>query len=120
MKEFVNRWLSQTMAVPGILACGIRFPDNTYLTQSFSQTFPAEALDNAWRCASDTFQVLKINFFPHERVRWVYQAAFLYCARRQDGICLGIFTAKEPLAFDPDEIERLIAEFRSLGAEEMS
>ena len=64
----------------------------------------------------DAFQVLEINFFPNERVRWVYEKAFLYCVRRNDGICLGIFTAKDPQAFDANQIERLIAEFRALGS----
>ena len=114
MKEFLNQWLSRRARLPGVLACGVRFPDKTTLTQSWSPEFTAPSLDNAWRCASDAFQVLKVNFFPNERVRWIYEKALLHCARREDGICLGIFTAKERGAVDVAEIERLIAEFRAL------
>ena len=117
MKELINHWVARRTQVRGVLACGVRFPDKTSITQSWSPDFPAPALDNAWRCASDAFQVLKINFFPNERVRWVYEKAILYCARREDGICLGIFTAKDPKAFDAASIERLITEFRVLGGE---
>jgi len=115
MKEILQHRLAQRTQAPGVLACGIRFPDKTSLTQPWSNEFPVESLENAWRCVSDTFQVLKINFFPNERIRWVYENAFLYCGRRNDGICLAIFTSKDPQFFDQEIIEGLLAEFRALG-----
>ena len=114
MKQSLSQWLSRRTQLRGVLACGLRFPDKTSLTQSWSPDFTTRSLDNAWRCASDAFQVLRVNFFPDERVRWVYEKALLLCARREDGICLGIFTAKDPGAVDAAEIERLLAEFRAL------
>jgi hypothetical protein len=116
MKELVNQWVTQRARLRGVLACGVRFADKTSFTKSWTPDFPAPALDNAWRCASDAFQVLKINLFPNDHIRWVYENAFLYCARRDDGTCLGIFTAKDPKAFDAAGIERLLAEFRALEA----
>jgi len=117
MKDILQQWLAQRTQVPGVLACGIRFPDKTSLTQSWSKEFPVESLENAWRCVSDTFQVLKINFFPNEQIRWVYENAFLYCGRRNDGICLAIFTSRDPQVFDQEMIQRLMVEFRALGQE---
>ena len=114
MKETLHQWLARRTQLPGVLACGVRYPDKTSFTQTWSADFPAQALDNALRCMSDAFQVLKINFFPHERARWVYEHAFLYCARRDDGICLGIFTAKDPQAFDAAAVEYLVEEFHLL------
>jgi hypothetical protein len=61
--------------------------------------------------------VLRVNFLPNERVRWVYESALLHCARREDGICLGIFTAKDRAAVDAGEIAQLIAEFCTLRAD---
>jgi hypothetical protein len=117
MKSILQQWLAERTQVPGVIACGIRFPDKTSLTQSWSKEFQIESLENAWRCVSDTFQVLKINFFPNEKIRWVYENAFLYCGRRYDGICLAIFTSKDPQVFDPEIIEKLMTEFRALGSE---
>ena len=114
MKEFLNEWLSRRSRLPGVLACGVRFLDKTSVTLSWSSEFTTHSLENAWRCASDAFQVLKVNFFPDERVRWVYEQVLLHCARREDGICLGIFTAKDQGSVDAAEIERLIAQFRAL------
>ena len=115
MKELFKQWLSKRARMPGVLACGVRFPDKTSITQSWSPDFSTQNLEHAWRCASDAFQVLKIDFFPHEHVRWVYEKAFLYSTKREDGTCLGIFTAKDPQAFDANRIEGLLAEFRALG-----
>ena len=115
MKEAINEWLNRRVKAVGGLACGVRFPDKTSLTQSWSNDFPAQGLENAWRCASDTFQVLKINFFPSQYIRWVYENAFLYCVRREDGVCLGIFTPRNAQAYNVHELKRLLAEFRALG-----
>ncbi|HYV31686.1 MAG TPA: hypothetical protein VEO53_11350 [Candidatus Binatia bacterium] len=116
MKEFLSQWLSRRARLRSVLACGVRFPDKTSVTQSWSPEFTEPSLDDTWRCASDALQVLRVNFFPNERIRWVYEKALLHCARREDGICLGIFTAKDLGAVDAAEIERLIAEFRALRA----
>ena len=113
MKELLQQWVAQRARLPGVLACGLRFPDKTSFTQSWSDDFPAQNLDHAWRCASDAFQVLKISVFPSEYVRWVYEKAYLYCARRDDGICLGVFMAKDPKVSDPVAVERLLVEFRA-------
>src|SRR5437660_8689 len=107
MKEAISQWLSQRTQLTGVLACGVRFPDKTSCTQAWSVDFPAQSLDNAWRCVSDAFQVIKHDFSVNERVRWVYENALLFCVRRDDGICLAIFTAKDTQAFDPGAIERL-------------
>jgi len=117
MKDILQRWLAERTQVTGVLACGVRFPDKTSLTQTWSKEFPPESLENAWRCVSDTFQVLKINFFPNEQIRWVYENAYLYCGRRYDGVCLAIFTSKDPGVFDPETIENLMTEFRAIGGE---
>jgi len=114
MNESLGQWLARRARLRGVLACGVRFPDKTSLTQSWSPEFTAPSLENAWRCAGDAFQVLKVNFFPNERVLWVYEKALLHCARRADGICLGIFTARDRGAVDDAEIDRLISEFRAL------
>ena len=116
MKESLRQWLNRRARMRGVLACGVRFPDKTSVTQSWSPEFAAPSLENAWRCASDAFQVLRVNFFPNERVRWVYEKALLHCACREDGICLGIFTAKDGGGVDAAEIERLLVEFCALRA----
>ena len=116
MKEVVNLWLSKNARLPGVLACAVRYQDQTSFTQSWSSPFKPEALENACRCLADTFQVLQLNRFTGSRVRWVYENALIFATRRADGTCLGIFTSNDPLAFDRADIERLLGEFGALGA----
>ena len=114
MKEVINLWLSKSARLPGVLACAVRYQDKTSFTQSWSSPFKPDALENVGRCLADTFQVLQLNRFTGSCVRWVYANAFLFSTRRPDGICVGIFTTNDALAFDRAEIERLLVEFRNL------
>jgi hypothetical protein len=114
VKDLIKNWLLQRRRVPGILAYGVRFPDKTALSESFAREFPAPALENVWRCLSDTYQVLGLHRIPAIRMQWSYQNGALWSSRRNDGIILGLFTAKKPTDADHQGIEQLFAEFHAL------
>ncbi len=116
MKETIQQWLDQHARLPGLLACGVRYPDDTIFIPAGPGSFPRENLENSLRCIGDTFKVLNLNQFPIEYVRWIYQNALLYCVRRGDGIFLGLFTSREPAAVDLETLGRMLAEFPTLGA----
>jgi hypothetical protein len=115
MKEILDQWLENVPPVSGVLACGLRYADNTSSSKSWSDTYPEPALENAWRCVADAFQVLKLNRLPGERMRWVYEQALLYGERRKDGVCFAMFTERDPQAVDLEAVVRLIQEFHALG-----
>jgi hypothetical protein len=114
MKEIINGWFDTMAPVGCVLACGVRHPDQTSVTKSWSDQYPEAALENAWRSVTDAFQVLKLNRLPGERMRWVYERALLYCERREDGACLAFFTDRDPQTVDLEGVVRLIKEFRGL------
>ena len=114
MKETLNLWLSNNGRLPGLLACGIRYPDTSSFTQTLAAGFPTTALENSLRCVADTFLVLQLNRLPADHVRWVYDKASLYCARRSDGICLVLIAAKDAVSSEK-AIDRLLAEFQKVG-----
>ena len=116
MKDLLNEWIGQVGAVPGVLACGVRHADQSARSRSFSQDFSELALENAWRCVGDAFQVLRHNQLPTEQMRWAYENAMLFCALRPDGACLAVFTCKDPQAVDAEGVERLFTEFQKIGA----
>jgi hypothetical protein len=117
MKGLLNEWLGQIPPVTGVLACGLRHADQSACTRTFSPEFSEAALENAWRCVGDAFQVLKHNRLPTEQMQWAYENAMLFCALRPDGACLAVFTSKDPQAVDANGVERLFAEFQTLGAQ---
>ncbi len=117
MKDTVKQWMDQNSPVRGLLAYGVRFTDKTSINESYSKDFPILAMENAWRCVADAYQVLTLHRFPVARMRWVYEHALLACVRRNDGIILGVFVT--PNAVEPDSpvVEKLFAEFHALGKE---
>ena len=115
MQEKIHNWLTETMKISGVLACGIRSPDRKTVTRSNSSQFTPVALENACRCLGDTFQVINSNRFPMQLVRWVYENYFLYGIACPDGHCLAVLTRrKAPPILQQDEFGRLAAEFRQL------
>lgn len=115
MKELVNQWFEQSAPFQGILACGVRHPDQTVVAKVWADGFTEMAVENVLRCVVDTFQVLHLNRIPPGRLRWIYQGAYLHCERRPDGTCLGVFVPKNPEAVDSTGLERFFGEFQAVA-----
>ena len=69
MKELINQWFEQSAPFEGILACGVRHPDQTVVAKTWSDGFTEVGMENALRCVADCFQVLQLNRIPLAR-RW--------------------------------------------------
>jgi hypothetical protein len=114
VKEAIKEWLMRMPPLPGLLACGVRFNDQTALCRSYSRDFPVVALEQAWRCVADTFRVLRVHRLPGSRLCWVYARARLFCVRREDGTILSLFVCVERADWDVSRLEGLIADFEAL------
>lgn len=114
MKELINQWFEQSDPFEGILACAVRYPDQTAVAKTWSDGFTEAGMENALRCVADCFQVLLLNRLPLARIRWVYQGALLQCERRQDGTCLGVFLTRDTASVDLAGMDRFCAEFQAL------
>lgn len=115
MKETLNLWLSRHARLPGVLACLLRYPDGTVFAQAWADGFAGRSFEHVARGLADTFQVLQFNRIPAMHLRWVYQHALLYCARRADGTCLAVFTAREGGQTDPQALQELFEGFQSVS-----
>ena len=114
MKDLINQWFDQSAPFEGILACGVRHPDQSAITKTWADGFSEMALENALRCMADLFHVLQLNRIPPARVRWVYAGALFHCERRADGSCLGVFTGKDSDTLDRSGLDRFFLEFQAL------
>ena len=114
MKELINRWFEQSAPFQGILACGVRHPDQSAITKTWTDGFSEMALENALRCMADLFHVLQLNRIPPARVRWVYAGALFHCERRTDGSSLGVFTVKDSNSLELGGLDRFFSEFQAL------
>lgn len=115
MKELINQWFEQSAPFEGILACGVRHPDQTVVAKTWSDGFTEVGMENALRCVADCYQVLQLNRIPPARIRWVYHGALIECERRQDGTCLGVFLTRDTASVDLAGMVRFFAEFQALA-----
>jgi hypothetical protein len=113
-KEQISNWLRAAPAVRGMLVRGVRFPDQTFISDVDARDFPASALEQAWRVVGDTFQVLSAQHFPPTRLSWVYERTVMHCVQRADGAILGVFLARKNADMDGDGLNRLLNEFQRL------
>lgn len=116
MKATFNLWLTKNVRIHGVLAGGIRYPDSSAFSQSLSDAFSQPACDNAMRGLSDVFKVLQLNRLPSEMTRLSFQDGTLHAARRTDGVCLGVFTLRDPNDYDADELGRILKTFLHMTA----
>lgn len=116
MENVFQQWLISKPKLAGIFGWGIRLADRTTFSESYSELYPINALDNAWRCMADTLQVIRLHRFPERRIRWVFEHGWLFCSIRSDGAILGIFTANQIEQVNWAGVELMMEEFLRLNA----
>ena len=114
MKEFLNLWLSRNTCLPGFLAGSVRYADRMVFARSWDPGIPTPALEGAWRVIEDALQLLQANRLPSGRCCWTYEHARLHVVRRPDGISLGLLTTREAQPLQPEQVDRVLAEFEGL------
>jgi hypothetical protein len=115
LKESIAQWLHTTPTIRGALVRGVRFPDETFLSDVDARDFPATALEQAWRLVADTFQVLSAQRLPPTRLTWVHERTTLHCVQRADGAILGVFLSRKVADPDSQALEKLLQEFQALA-----
>jgi hypothetical protein len=115
-KEQITQWLCSYPAVRGMLVRGIRFADETFVSDMDARDFPAAALEQAWRSVADTFQVLSAQRLPATRLTWVHDRTVLHCVQRADGAILGVFLSRKTAEADVAALDQLFTEFHGLPA----
>ncbi len=114
MQEQFNNWLTDTLKVSGVLACGIRGPDRKTLARSGSSQFSPVALEQACRTLADTFQILNANRFPAGMIRWVYENHLVYGSVRADGHCLTLLARRSTPELEPADLDVILNGFHNL------
>lgn len=112
-RNSLQQWMQSKRGIPGVLGFGVYTASKGTFVESCVSTFPAQALENAWRCVAEAIPVLQLNRFPTARFRFIYHHAIVHCERRRDGTCLGIFAVRGH-QFEQDELYNVLNEFHGL------
>ena len=113
IQDRMTQWLRIAPSVRGTLVRGIRFVNETFVSDGDSRDFPTSALETAWRLVADAFQVLRAQHLPLTRLTWVHERTVLHFVQRADGAILGVIVAKKIADIDTTELDRLLTEFQS-------
>jgi hypothetical protein len=111
MNSTLHDWLRSKTQRASILACGLRLPDQSCFSQSYSKAFSPAQLDQTWQRLAETVQSLSQHRIAATRLRWTYDQSQLYFAMRSDGTAFGMFTLRSPSEADQRAIDQLIGEF---------
>ncbi|MFO1497651.1 MAG: hypothetical protein U1G07_04530 [Verrucomicrobiota bacterium] len=111
MKDEINLWLSRQARLPGVLACGIRYPDRSSFTQQWAGEHDQESVEKSLACLSDVWRLLRLSGLTGRWLRWGYPECWFYSAQRPDGTLLGLIAARSEASTDPEEISALLQSF---------
>jgi hypothetical protein len=117
-KQQAQQWFKDHLALAGLLAAGLQFSDRSGTSHSLSSNFTPEALEALRRCVSDTFQVLSLQRFSANRVRWTFDQAAIECAQWPDGTTLSLIVSRQTLDLDARPLEQRMEEFLVAGGTE--
>src|SRR5215468_12499957 len=105
IKHQITDWLNRAPKIEGALMRGVRFADESFVSDSESGNFSVGAMEQAWRSIADTFHVLEVQQLPPTRLTWTHERAIVHCARRADGAILGVVMMKKQADADPDGLK---------------
>jgi hypothetical protein len=102
-------WVEKTAKYSGVLACGVRLPNQSVAIKTFDESFPEARLKELLQCLTEVAFTLRNSQIGGARLRWVFEHGQLYSARRQDGALAVLAMSRDPSA--ASVIEELFAEF---------
>jgi hypothetical protein len=107
-------WLDKTAHYSGVLACGVRLANQSFLAKSYHESFPEARLGELLQCVSEMAYTLRNSRLGSARLRWVFENGQVHSARRPDGVLAVLAGSKDVNA--AASIEELIADFLAVGS----
>jgi hypothetical protein len=99
-------------SVPGLLGCGLRLPDATYVSYSFDETCPRKGLEDVLEQLAETMTLLAGHGLAPCRLTWTFEQGQIFLIPRADGALLALAT--QPNTEAAENVDQLAGEFFSL------
>jgi len=109
-------WVEKTAKYSGVLACGVRMANHSTAIKSFDPSFPEARLDELLQSLAEVAFTLRNSQLNSSHLRWVFEHAQLYTARRLDGALAVLAMNKDPNT--ASVMEELMAEFLDMNSAE--
>ena len=112
MSELINRWFSRTGRVPGMLACGLRYPDGATFSRTWEVHLTESLLNELWTRLHPIAEVVETE--APESLRWTFDKNLVVGATRANGPTFFVLLARKAGEAEVAGLERLLHEFRAL------
>jgi hypothetical protein len=113
MNQMITEWFANCAIAPGILGCGVRLPDGSCVTRSFSDGFPRERLDQVLQTLGGSWSSFIAHGLAPRWVTWTFEQGQLRAALRPDGLLLGLaIQSNSPAA---EKMDLLTEEFLAMN-----
>ena len=114
MSDAIPSWVERASAASGVLACGVRRADRTFLVNSCREELAEATVTQAMRDLSEVVYALQQNRVPTEYLRWTFENGQIHCVTRPGGIIAALLVNKEMA--DSPHLDQLLADFEPTPA----
>lgn len=111
MSAAVETWLQKAAAQRGVLACGVRLADRTFLIRTNRDELSPARIEQALKKLCDAVQVIQQNQLPADRLRWSFESGQILCSPRAGGVIAALFVNKDLAR--AEDMERLLGAFKT-------
>ena len=112
MNNALTEWLASCALMPGMLGCGVRFPDQTCLSYSFNEACSREQLDEILNSLAGALTRFSAQKPASPLLTWTFTGGLLRLVVRPDGVMLGFASTSEALA--AETLKQVTEEFLAL------
>jgi hypothetical protein len=109
MSNSIQAWMERATSAPGVLACGARLADRSFVAKSCREEFPEPRVFQALRDLSEAAYALQQNRVAAERLRWTFEHGQIRCLIQPGGFMVAVLVSRETA--DSPEIEQLLSDF---------
>jgi hypothetical protein len=112
MSDPLKQWLAGCALVPGMIGCGIRFPNRECRSYSFTESFSRESIDQMLNSLAGTLNQFSDRNPPPRLLTWTFSKGHVRLIVRPDGVLFGCATASD--SPNADNLKQVSEEFLTL------
>ncbi len=98
MNDALTEWLASCALMPGMLGCGVRFPNQTCLSYSFNDACSRERLDEILNSMAGALTRFSTQKPASPSLTWTFTEGLVRVVVRPDGVMLAFASASGTLA----------------------
>jgi hypothetical protein len=109
---FAERWIQNAATRRGVLACGVRLADRSFLVRTNREELSNVRVEQALKKLFDALQLIQQNQLSAEHLNWSFESGQILFTTRPGGVVGALFVNKDLAS--AKEMEQLLIEFAAV------